>query len=147
MITNFQQAEEKDILELEQFLTNANVSAEGIRPHFDYYLLARDTAGKMIATVGLEPMKNIGLLRSFVFDPSFSHENIPALLQQILLIAKNQNLHSVYLATNKQSSLSLFEALGFRQIEPEELPAVFYASEHGKQLAGMDNCRFMYRPL
>lgn len=147
MITNFQQAEEKDVIELEQFLTSANVSAEGVRPHFKYYLLARDTAGKMIATVGLEPMKSIGLLRSFVFDASFPHESIPALLQQILLIAKNGNLHSVYLATNKQSSLSLFEALGFRQIEAEELPAVYYASEHGKQLAGMDNCCFMYRPL
>jgi N-acetylglutamate synthase-like GNAT family acetyltransferase len=147
MEMNFQQADEKDVHELEQFLTGANVSTEGVKSNFNYYLLARNGEGEMIATVGLEPMKNIGLLRSFVFKPSFPYERIPALLQQILLVAKSHELHSVYLATNQQSSLPLFDTLGFREIEPQELPAVLYESAHGKLLASMDGCMFMYRPI
>lgn len=147
MEASFQQAEEKDIHDLEEFLAGANVSSEGVRSKFEYYLLARDKDGKMVASVGLEPMKNIGLLRSLVFSPAFPYERIPALLQQILLVAKKHELHSVYLATNKPSSLQLFEALGFKQVEAEELPAAFYASEHGKQMAGLDDCLFMFRPI
>lgn len=143
----FQQAEEKDVRDLEEFLAGANVSSVGVRSKFEYYLLARDGEGKMLAAVGLEPMKNIGLLRSLVFSPTFPYEKIPALLQQILLVAKKHDLHSVYLATNKPSSLQLFEALGFKQVEADELPAVFYTSEHGKQLVSMDNCLFMFRPI
>ncbi|MDQ0218520.1 hypothetical protein ELQ35_03970 [Peribacillus cavernae] len=146
MASDFQQAEEKDVHELVQFLAGANVSTEGVKSKFEYYLLARDAEGKMVAAVGIEPIKNIGLLRSFVFNPSFPYEKIPALLQQILLVAKKHELHSVYLAT-KQSSLQLFEALGFKKVEPLELPTVFYASEHGKKLIGMDDCQFLYRPL
>ncbi|PLT35879.1 GNAT family N-acetyltransferase [Bacillus sp. V5-8f] len=147
MEASFQQAEEKDVRDLEEFLAGANVSSDGVRNRFEYYLLARDKEGKMVAAVGLEPMKNIGLLRSLVFSPAFPHERIPALLQQILLVAKKHELHSVYLATNKPSSLPLFEALGFKLIEAEELPAAFYASPHGKQLTALDGCLFMFRPI
>jgi N-acetylglutamate synthase-like GNAT family acetyltransferase len=147
MTTHYQQAKKEDVQDLEQFLAGANVSTQGVRSRYEFYLLARDESGKMVAAIGLEPMKNVGLLRSFVFNPSFPYEKIPILLQQILIVAQKHELHGVYLATDKEHSLPLFEALGFKRVDPTVLPAVFYHSEHGKQLLSVDNCHFLYRSL
>ncbi|RFU70837.1 hypothetical protein D0469_04590 [Peribacillus saganii] len=143
MNVQFRGAEAGDVIELEEFYRAAKVSFTGLSENYSYYLLAEDGAGKKIAAIGIEPLRDVGLLRSFVFDRTFPVEQIPSMLQQVLLLAQVSSLKSVFLATDKESTLSLFEALGFRRVEHDELPDELLSSSHAVELAKRMTTRFM----
>ncbi|PLS18350.1 hypothetical protein CVD28_06675 [Bacillus sp. M6-12] len=143
MNIQFRSTEASDIKELEDFYRIAGISSEGVRENYQFYLLAENEAGKKFAAIGMEPLRQIALLRSFVFDRSFPIERIPAMLQQVLWLAQARGLESVFLATDKESSLFLFETLGFSRKEYDQLPSELFSSSSVTELIHKKSAVFM----
>jgi N-acetylglutamate synthase-like GNAT family acetyltransferase len=74
---------------------------------------------------------------------SASENDLFVLFEQILMLARDRNLNSLYLASNKRNSLDFFRLLGFKQEETEQLPEVLFESDHVKHILTVDNSFFL----
>jgi N-acetylglutamate synthase-like GNAT family acetyltransferase len=136
-------AQVEDTNKLISFLEEANLGIDGIKESIEYFLLMEDEAGKIQATLGIEPLGKQGLLRSLAVTPRASENDLLIIFEQMLKLAKEKELESLYLATNKQSSLSFFSVLGFEKEEEENLPQELFASDHVKHILTVDKSLFM----
>jgi amino-acid N-acetyltransferase len=91
----------------------------------------------------MEVFARYGLLRSLVVTSSQAEKEILILLNQMLQLAKEKRMSSMFLATNKSAALPFFEVLGFQRLEQEELPSEFYSAEHIKHILNVDNSYFL----
>lgn len=144
-MTIFYQVSEMDIPELAQFLSEANVGEVDLQKQYQYFVVAKDDEGKILGTIGLIPIGHSGLLRSFVISPTFPTGKIAELIQCMLLAAKSRELASIYLVTEKQSSLAFFEAFGFER--KENIAQEIKSSPHVEKLIQQENCWFMQKIL
>ncbi|WP_026583405.1 GNAT family N-acetyltransferase [Bacillus sp. J33] len=133
----------EDADRLTAFLEAANLSTEGIKEAIEYFLIMENDSGDIKATLGIEPHGEVGLLRSLVMSASASEKDLFILFEQILILARDRNIKSLYLASNKRNSLEFFHLLGFRQEETEQLPEVLFESEHVKHILTVDNSFFL----
>ena len=143
----FLQASEKDVDELIEFLGSAKLNVEEVQNQYDYYLIAKNQNGRLIGAAGLIPCGKYGLLRSCVFASSFPKEKIPFLIEHLLLSASMHKLESVYMATDKISSIHFFKSFGFTEAETTQLPEEIKSSPHVEKLKKLENCQFMHRIL
>ncbi|MBS4190078.1 hypothetical protein KHA94_07655 [Bacillus sp. FJAT-49705] len=132
----------EDLSRLELFLQKANLSTEGIQKSIDYFLIMENKMTEMKATIGIEPIGKIGLLRSLAITKGSSEKELFLLFEQILKLAKDKQLETLYLASNKKNSLEFFRLLGFVQ-ETSDLPAALHESEHVKHILTVDNSYFL----
>ncbi|MFJ7977767.1 GNAT family N-acetyltransferase [Peribacillus sp. JNUCC 23] len=144
-MTIFYQVSEMDIPELELFLSEANVGEVDLQKQYHYFVVAKDDEGEILGTIGLIPIGNSGLLRSFVISPAFPTEKISELIQCMLLAAKSRELASIYLVTEKRSSLAFFEAFGFER--KESIAQEIKSSPHVEKLIQQENRWFMQKIL
>ncbi|GLB59073.1 hypothetical protein [Cytobacillus sp. NCCP-133] len=133
----------KDAERLTAFLEAANLSADGIKESIGYFLIMENDSGDIKATLGIEPLGEVGLLRSLVMSASASEKDLFILFEQILMLARDRDLHSLYLASNKRNSLEFFHLLGFKKEDRKELPEVLFESEHVKHILTVDNSFFL----
>ncbi|MBT2688644.1 hypothetical protein J7I93_10645 [Bacillus sp. ISL-47] len=136
-------AQVEDVDRLAAFLEAANLSTDGIKDAIEYFLIMENDSGDIKATLGIEPHGEVGLLRSLVMSASASEKDLFVLFEQILMLARDRKLHSLYLASNKRNSLDFFHLLGFKQEETEQLPAVLFESDHVKHILTVDNSFFL----
>ncbi|UTE77579.1 GNAT family N-acetyltransferase [Rossellomorea sp. KS-H15a] len=139
MLKVIRQATNEDIHEVVAFLTKAGLSTEGIKHSIDCFLVVEDEENRLIGTLGIEVQGKIGLLRSLVVTSSFESEELFALFQEILKLAKEKDLKRLYLISNRKASLAFFDLLGFQQ---EADPGVDELENfiHAKKLSTVDNC-------
>ena len=137
------QAEKDDVLTLKGFLESAALGTEGMEETIDYFLIMHNEEGKIFGTMGIEPLHTCGLLRSLVVSKEVGEEGLLTLFQQILKLAKEKELSTLVLATNKASSLSFLEWMGFGKISKQELPEEIQLSAHGSELLTNENSVFM----
>lgn len=143
METMIRMATEQDLPNLVDFLEKANLGTEGVKETIEYFLLMEDGSGRLRATIGVEPFGENGLLRSLVITAGMKENEILTLFEQILRLTKEKNISSLFLATNKQTSVPFFEMLGFSTIAEEDLPEDLYQSEHIKNILTVDNSVFL----
>lgn len=143
METVIRYANNQDIEFLTNFLERANVGIEGIKDAIDYFLIMENEFGDIRGTLGIEPWGKVGLLRSLVLAPKSTDKDILVLFEQILKLAKEKDLTSLYLATNKMASVQFFKLLGFEEEEKSELPEILFQSEHVRQIRSVDNSVFL----
>ncbi|MBU8881043.1 hypothetical protein BGM26_19155 [Bacillus sp. FJAT-29790] len=136
-------AKVEDVTRLAAFLEKANLSTDGIKESIDYFLMMESDFGDIKATLGIEPLGKIGLLRSLVMTPDVSEKDLFILFEQILILARDRQLTALYLATNKKSSLEFFRLMGFVQEETNGLPEALYGSVHVKYILTVDNSHFL----
>ncbi|WP_174734780.1 GNAT family N-acetyltransferase [Mesobacillus harenae] len=136
-------AVKEDTNKLRDLLQNANLSLEGLEETIDYFLIMEDSNRKMIATLGIEPLQSVGLLRSFVVSGSLSEQHIIMMFDHMLQLAREKALTSLYLASNKQNALTFFEEIGFRAVSKQEIPKDLYHSSHLKNILNVDNSTIM----
>lgn len=136
-------ADASDVENLASFLESANLSTDGIREAIEYFLIMESDSGDIKATLGIEPHGKIGLLRSLVMTSTASEKDLFILFEQILLLARDRGMESLYLASNKRNSLAFFSLLGFKQEETAHLPEVLFESEHVKYIMTVDNSFFL----
>jgi amino-acid N-acetyltransferase len=137
-------ANQQDLGNLREFLSRANLGTEGLTNEtVDYFLLLESEDGVLKGTLGMEAFEEFGLLRSLVVTPGQAEKEIFILFDQMVQLAKEKGMKSLFLATNKSVALPFFELLGFQRIEREELPTEFYHSKHIRHVLNVDNSLFL----
>lgn len=147
METMVRRGQIEDIERLLTFLKEARVGTEGIESAINYFLIMEDLEGNIKATLGIEPLNEYGLLRSLVMAPRMKEKDLLVMFQQIFRLARERNLSTLYLATNKIGSLDFFQLLGFKKEEIEDLPEEMIQSKHVQHILSVDNSVFMKLPL
>lgn len=144
MQAQIRKASKQDLGKLTEFLTKANLGIEGLTEEtVDYFLLLEDEGGKLKGSLGIEAFDGFGLLRSLVVSGGQAEKEIFILFTQMLQLAKEKGMNSLFLATNKNEAVSFFELLGFQSVERDELPTAFYHSDHIRHILNVDNSLFL----
>ncbi|MGD6842275.1 GNAT family N-acetyltransferase [Bacillus infantis] len=146
METMIRCAQKEDENKLAAFLEKANLGTEGIADSINYFLLMEDEELNIKATLGIEPLGSVGLLRSLVLSEKASEKDLLLLVEQILRLARERELESLYMATNKKGAAEFFKLLGF-QDEKSELPEELYRSSHVQHILTVDNFTFLKLPI
>jgi len=137
-------ANKQDLGNLLEFLSRAKLGTDGLTDEtVDYFLLLENEDGTLRGTLGMEAFGENGLLRSLVVSPGQADKEIFVLFDQMVQLAKEKGMHSLFLATNKSVALPFFELMGFQRMEREELPADFNHSEHIRHVLNVDNSLFL----
>lgn len=136
-----------DLDRLTDFLGKANLNTNGISKMLDSFLLMEDKGGGVKATLGMERYGSSGLLRSLVMRADTSENDLLSLFQEMFIIAKNQDVKDLYLATNKLGAMKFVGVLGFQLVDKDQLPMEFASSEHVKHILNVDNSVFLKRTL
>jgi N-acetylglutamate synthase-like GNAT family acetyltransferase len=137
-------AGKQDLERVRAFLTKAQLGTDGLTEEtVDYFLLLEDEGGNVRGSLGIEAYKEHGLLRSLVVSPGQAEKEIFVLFNQMLKLAREKGITSLFLATNKSVAVPFFEVLGFNRIEQEDLPNDFDQSEHIQHILNVDNSIFL----
>jgi N-acetylglutamate synthase-like GNAT family acetyltransferase len=137
-------ANKQDLESLQAFLSRANLGTEGLNEEtVNYFLLLENSDGSIRGSLGMEAFGESGLLRSLVVTPGQADKEIFVLFDQMVLLAKEKGMKSLFLATNKNVALPFFELMGFQRIKREELPTEFHRSKHIRHVLNVDNSIFL----
>ncbi|SDN02002.1 GNAT family N-acetyltransferase [Bacillus sp. OK048] len=137
-------ANKDDLGALREFLTRANLGSDGLTEEtVEYFLVLEDEDGAIKGTLGMEAFTECGLLRSLVVSPGQAEKDIVLLITQMMQVAKEKGMRSLFLATNKEVALPFFELLGFKKVGRDQLPVEFYSLEHILQVFNVDNSLFL----
>ncbi|MED3561677.1 hypothetical protein [Bacillus xiapuensis] len=137
-------ANKQDLEKLREFLIKANLGTDGITDEtVEYFLLLEDVDGELKGTLGIEAYEGFGLLRSLVVTPGQAEKEIFILVEQMMKLAKEKGMESLFLATNKHAALPFFNLLGFQETERAELPSQMNSSEHIRNIINVDNSIFL----
>ncbi len=124
------------------FLDRAELSTDGVEEAIDYFLVMEDSDDTMLGTLGMEIKEGNGLLRSLVVEPGLNTEDLFALFQEILKLAKEKGLQNVFLISNKKASVQFFSLLGFQEVEKEHSESLG-SFEHIQNLSTLHECSVM----
>lgn len=147
MQPNIRFATQEDTEKIKQYLTQAKLATEGIEESIDYFLLMEDAREEILATLGIEPNGNIGLLRSLAMSAKLKEVDILLLFDQMIALAKEKSISTLYLATNKPESVGFFQILGFKLVDSNKVPEPLTQFSHVKNIFTVDNSLFMERKL
>jgi N-acetylglutamate synthase-like GNAT family acetyltransferase len=137
-------AGKQDLDRVVEFLLRANLGTDGLTEEaVENFLLLEDETGNIRGSLGMEAYNEFGLLRSLVVSPGHAEKEIFILFNQMLKLAREKGITSIFLATNKSVALPFFEVLGFSRITREEIPNEFYVSDHIKHILNVDNSVFL----
>ncbi|MCM3726712.1 hypothetical protein M3226_13540 [Neobacillus cucumis] len=137
-------ANQEDLENIREFLTRANLGTGGLTAEaIDYFLLLENEDGTIRGSLGMEAFNEYGMLRSLVVSPGQADKEIFVLFDQMVQLAKEKGMKSLFLATNKSVALPFFELMGFQKIEREAIPTDFYESEHIRHVLNVDNSLFL----
>ena len=137
-------ANQSDLAALHEFLTRAKLGTDGLTAEgLEYFLLLENEDGSIRGSLGMEAFKDHGMLRSLVVSPGQADKEIFVLFDQMIKLAKEKGMKSLFLATNKRVALPFFELMGFQKIEREALPTEFTDSEHIRHVLNVDNSLFL----
>jgi N-acetylglutamate synthase-like GNAT family acetyltransferase len=136
-------AQANDTKRVISFLDGAGLGTDGVEESIEFFLILENESGKITGTLGIEPIGDIGMLRSFVMTEGGDEHQLLQLFEQMLFLARNKQLQSLYLATNKEASLQFFSMMGFVIEEKDQLPGELLSSKHVKHIFSVDNSEFM----
>ena len=133
----------EDLPKLVAFLKKAGLGTDGVAESIEYFLMMEDERGGIKASLGIQPSGNTGLLRSLVLTPGIAERDLFTLVEQIFVLAKDKKLTSLYMATNKEGSIRLFNLLGFLPIPAKDLPVEISELDHVKRIFSVDKSIFL----
>lgn len=136
-------ANQEDAARIIAYLKEAKLETAGVSDSIDYFLIMEDDRKEIKATIGIEPVGNCGLLRSLAIASSLKEAELLYLFDQVLTLAKEKALSTLYLATNKPESLAFFRLLGFSSVKKEHLPEALIRHNHVQHILTVDNSIFM----
>lgn len=137
----------EDIEKVEQFLLEVKISTDGLEENIEYFVLIEDMEGSLVATLGIEAINQVGILRSMVIKSGIKEEELLTIFQHVYKLAVDKKLSTLYLSTNKEQSIPLFQMIGFHKVEKAHLPKEFEDSVFGKQLLTYQQVIFMEKVM
>lgn len=147
METTVRCAQPVDRTRLISFLNQANLGTEGVEESIDFFLIMEDENNSIQATLGIEPLGKIGLLRSLAMTSQANEHDLFMIFEQMLKLSKEKKLEKLYLATNKSTTIPFFSLLGFKREELSLLPKELFRSQHVNHILNVDNSIFMVLEL
>ena len=136
-------AKAEDLPRLLSFLGQAKVGTNGVEKTIDCFLMIEDEIGEIVATIGIEPLGQVGLIRSLVMTSQATEQDFHLLFEQIVSFSKREGIKDLFLATNKVGAVNLIEQLGFQFVDKEQLPELLFQSEHVLHILTVDNSIFL----
>ncbi|MEZ0608081.1 arsenic resistance N-acetyltransferase ArsN2 [Fibrella sp. WM1] len=102
-------------------LTQAELPTTDLPADLSTFLLAQSEEGDLIGAAGIEPLGEVGLLRSVAVSPDFRGQYIgQTLVDGLLQAAQHNGLTDVYLLTTTADAY--FERLGFGYVSRNNVP-------------------------
>jgi amino-acid N-acetyltransferase len=133
-----------DVPAILRLLQGAGVREDGVDKHPERFWVVEEVGDspRIAGTIGMEIYGRTGLLRSFVMERGAWNPGVGVkLLLLSLSAARERGIDELYLAT--AGSLSLFEAIGFSEVEGSELPEPIRASEHLRKVGKSGEAKVM----
>jgi amino-acid N-acetyltransferase len=114
-----------DLKEILELLSEVQLPHDGVAENVGAFLVVRDEASRLVATIGLERHGNTALLRSAAVVPEYQRSGVGSqLTEQLLQRATNDGVERVVLLTSTASDF-FARRFGFsetpRAIHDEEL--------------------------
>lgn len=138
-------AEKQDIERLTMFVEKAGISSEGIADLIDYFVLMENGEKEIVACIGVEPVKNAGLLRSLVVSDKLKQAHIVTLFQSIQTLAEKRGITNLFLVTNKEASVQFLSLMGFQKVKPDLVPSDMLTIDHMKDSLEDPNAEVMIK--
>ncbi|MEH7107570.1 MULTISPECIES: GNAT family N-acetyltransferase [Bacillaceae] len=133
----------EDLNRLRDFLLKAKLGTDGLSEDtIGSFLLLENGKGELVGSLGMEVFERVGLLRSLVVSSGWAEKEILVLFDQMVQLAKERGMESLFLATNKPMAVAFFELMGFQQIRRESLPEELLLSNHIRHVFNVDNSLF-----
>jgi amino-acid N-acetyltransferase len=112
-----------DLPSVRELLARCDLPAEDLRPsHFDNFVVCRD-GGRLVGTVGLEPLGEVGLLRSLAVAPEFRGRRLGhELWARAREHALSRGIGRLYLLTT--TAEGLFRRWGFQHVPRDQVADV-----------------------
>lgn len=93
-----------DLDEILELLSRVELPHEGVAENISAFLVARDEAARLVATIGLERHGSTGLLRSAAVVPEYQRSGVGSrLTERLLERATNDGVERVVLLTSTAS--------------------------------------------
>lgn len=131
MTQKVRRANTLDVDNLTELLEKAGLSTEGLKENVDNFMVMEQEHGKLMATIGIEPLDSDGLLRSLVISEEVKGMQLFSFFQGILTYAEKSGYERLFLLTHKADSCAFFENFGFKQ--STETPDHIQNSTHYQQ--------------
>ncbi|PMC37439.1 hypothetical protein CJ195_11835 [Bacillus sp. UMB0899] len=138
-------AETKDVERLTMFVEKAGISSEGITNLIDYFVLMENGENEIVACIGVEPVKNTGLLRSLVVSDKLKQAHIVTLFQSIQTLSEKRGITDLFLVTNKEASVQFLSLMGFQKLKADLVPSEMLSIDHMKDSLEDPNAKVMVK--
>jgi len=128
---------------IQQFIERS----EAIYDKDSVFILVENEEKEMLSVIGLHKCEQIGFLRSFVFSPAFPVDKLPLFFERVLMVVKENECQSLFLASNKRQTISFFELFGFKEIEQENIPEKLKLSTAFSETNRLVNVFYMWKTM
>jgi amino-acid N-acetyltransferase len=106
---------------IKAILSESGLPNEDITSHLEHFIMAK-VGNDLIGVAGLEPIGELGLVRSLTVAPSHRGKGLGKLLyEKIVSYAHLQGIKELYLLTTTEEGF--FKNLGFKNVKRENIPA------------------------
>ncbi|WP_335871465.1 hypothetical protein [Bacillus sp. 2205SS5-2] len=129
-------ANSSDRDKIENFLMKAGLSVDGVLEEGNPFFIMKDEQEKIVGTLGIEIQAKKGLLRSLAIAPAVPEQDLFTLFETARMDSRERGLSTIYLATNKATSVALFQFLGFELLDASALQSEL---SHFTYLAKLEN--------
>jgi amino-acid N-acetyltransferase len=128
----FHPAALQDLADISNLLRECGLPFEDIASHLPHFILAKD-GSKLVASIGLEALGDVGLLRSLAVSPQHRGQRIAeALCQSLERQALTLGIESLYLLT--LTAEGFFQKRGYVNIERRLAPSAIQNTEEFKSI-------------
>jgi amino-acid N-acetyltransferase len=128
----YQSATLQDLAEIGDLLQECGLPFEDIAGHLPHFILAKDGA-ELVASIGLEALGNVGLLRSLAVSPRLRGQGIAAALcDRLEQQAHTRGITSLYLLT--LTAEDFFKRRGYVRTERQLAPTAIQNTEEFKSI-------------
>lgn len=120
-------ARPEDRAQAEALLRTAGLPTVGVADHFESFIVAENTASRMVGVAGIEMYGTSGLLRSVATEASVRGSGLGSMLTaRMIARARAKGVVNIYLLTT--TAEAFFAKQGFERIERVALPAAIQSS-------------------
>jgi N-acetylglutamate synthase-like GNAT family acetyltransferase len=139
-------AEHSDKQAIIDFLKEANVGYDGVGIVNSKFIILEENNKKILACLGLEELgDNQGILRSLVVSDKLNQGHIVALFQNMQVLCGHEQIHTLYLVANRQSSFEFLHVMGFKKAET--IPPAVHLSDHAAAALKAEGAELMKKEM
>jgi glycerol 3-phosphatase-2 len=127
----FTPADQADAPGIEGLLASVGLTSQGVEERLAHTLVSRDRIG-LAATACLDPVGDVGILRSVAVRPDVQRDGL-GMLACAAALREGRRLGRSTFALFTETAQAFFERLGFHKVERDKLPDPVRVSSHATE--------------